>query len=63
MGVRRPVRPGGGEGGGASAGAGELPPLLKGMLDTQAATGLPSAWLPHDETPNSGEDDDRAERS
>ena len=62
-GVRRPARPGGDEGGGASAGAGELPPLLKGMLDAQAATGLPPAWLPHHHTPEPGEDNDRGETS
>ena len=62
-GVRRRARPGTDEGGGASAGAGELPPLLKGMLDAQAATGLPSAWLPHDETPEPGKDDERGETS
>ena len=61
-GVRRPTSPGGNDGG-ASAGAGELPPLLKGMLDAQAATGLPPAWLPHDKTPGPGEDNDRGETS
>ena len=62
-GVRRRARPGTDEGGDASAGAGELPPLLKGMLDAQAATGLPSAWLPHDETPEPGEANARGETS
>ena len=61
-GVRRPADPGGNEDGGG-AGAGELPPLLKGMLDAQVATGLPSAWLPHHETPDPGEDNDRGEIS
>ena len=61
-GVRRPTSPGGNDGG-ASAGAGELPPLLKGMLDAQAASGLPPAWLPHDKTPGPGEDNDRGETS
>ena len=60
--MRRPTSPGGNDGG-ASAGAGELPPLLKGMLDAQAATGLPPAWLPHDKTPGPGEDNDRGETS
>jgi len=60
-GVRRRADPGADES--ASAGAGELPPLLKGMLDAQAATGLPSAWLPHHETPDPGEDNDRGETS
>ncbi len=46
-GDRRPVDPGGDDGGAA---AGELPPLLRGMLNEQAATGLPPAWLPHNET-------------
>ena len=45
-GVRRRAGPGGDEGNGG-AGAGELPPLLKGMLDAQAASGLPPAWLAH----------------
>ena len=62
-GVRRRAGPGGDEGGDASAGAGELPPLLKGLLDAQAATGLPSAWLPHHETPAPGEANERGERS
>ena len=62
-GVRRRARPDPDEGGDASAGAGELPPLLKGMLDAQAATGLPSAWLPHHETPDPGEANDRGETS
>ena len=61
-GVRRPARPGS-DHGGASADAGELPPLLKGMLDTQAATGLPPAWVPHNKTPGPGEDDDQGDPS
>ena len=61
-GVRRPTSPGGDDGGG-STGAGELPPLLQGMLDAQAATGLPPAWLPHNETPDPGEDDDQGDAS
>jgi len=43
------------------AAAGELPPLLRGMLNGQAATGLPPAWLPHNET--LGKDDDRGDLS
>ena len=62
-GVRRRARPGTDEGSGASAGAGELPPLLKGMLDAQAATGLPSPWLPHRATPGPGEANARGETS
>ena len=62
-GVRRRARPGADEGSGDSAGAGELPPLLKGMLDAQAATGLPSPWLPHRETPGPGEANARGETS
>ena len=61
-GVRRPTRPGGNDGG-DSAGAGALPPLLQGILDDQAATGLPPAWVPHNETPGPGNDDDRGETS
>ncbi|MCY4060497.1 MAG: hypothetical protein OXG44_21165 [Gammaproteobacteria bacterium] len=60
--MRRRAGPGGNEGGGASAGAGELPPLLKGMLDAQAASGLPPAWLAHHDTPGPG-DDDRGQTS
>ena len=62
-GVRRPTNPGGGDHGGGNAGAGELPPLLQGMLDAQAATGLPPAWVPHNETPDPGEDDDQGDAS
>ena len=61
-GVRRPTSPGGGDGGG-DAGAGELPPLLQGMLDAQAATGLPPAWVPHNQAPDPGEDDDQGDAS
>ena len=60
-GVRRPAGPGNDDGGGA--GAGGLPPLLKGILDAQAATGLPPAWLPHDETPRPHKDDDHGEKT
>ena len=42
-GVRRPTDPGGDDGGG-SAGTGELPPLLQGMLDARARNG-PAAGL------------------
>ena len=59
-GVRRPTDPGGDDGG-SSAGAGALPPLLQGMLDAQAATGLPPAWVPHNETPDPGKDDDQGD--
>ncbi len=61
-GVRRPAGPGGDEGGGAGAEA-QLPPLLKGILDEQAASGLPPAWLPHRNTPGPGKDDDRGDAS
>ncbi len=61
-GVRRPAGPGDDDGNGG-AGAGELPPLLKGILDDQDATGLPPAWLPHRETPGPGDDNDRGETS
>ena len=60
-GVRRRAGPGDDEGKGG-AGAGELPPLLKGMLDAQAASGLPPAWLAHHDTPAPG-DDDRGQTS
>ena len=56
-GVRRPARPGGNGGGGAHEGIAEapFPPLLKGMLDAQAATGLPPAWLPFTTSKDDGE--------
>ena len=62
-GVRRPAGPGGDDGGGSAAAGGELPPLLKGMLDDQAATGLPPAWLAHAERPGPDNDDDQGENS
>ena len=62
-GVRRPAGPGGGDGGGSPVAGGELPPLLKGMLDAQAATGLPPAWLAHAERPGPDNDDDQGETS
>ena len=61
-GMRRPARPGDTDGGG-SAGGGEAAPLLRRILDDQAATGLPPAWLPHAESPEPGEDDDRGDPS
>ena len=54
-GERRPVEPGGGGRGGGGAGA-QLPPLLKGILDDQAASGLPPAWLPLPGNPDSDDD-------
>ena len=62
-GVRRPTEPGGDGGDGASHGTGELPPLLRDMLDDQAATGLPPAWVPHKKTSDSDKDDDQGETS
>ena len=62
-GGRRPTAPGGNDDGRRPTAGGELPPPLKGMLDAQAATGLPPAWLPHGESPDRGEDDDRGETS
>jgi len=61
-GDRRPVDPGGDDGGGG-AGAGELPPLLQGILDDQAATGLPPPWVPHEASPGRGGNDDQGETS
>ncbi len=61
-GVRRPAGPGGKDGEGSAAGGG-LPPLLRGILDNQDATGLPPAWLPHDKTPGPGGDDNQGETS
>ena len=60
-GVRRPAGPGGDDG--SAVGGGELPPLLKGMLDVQAATGLPPAWLAHAERPGPDNNDDQGENS
>ncbi len=67
-GARRPVAPGDNDGGGSAGGAGgEAAPLLKRILDDQAATGLPPAWVPHNESPERGpepgEDDDRGDPS
>ncbi len=62
-GDRRPVDPAGDDDGGGGEGGAEapLPPLLKGMLDDQAATGLPPAWLPHADSPAGDSDDDPGE--
>ena len=57
-GDRRPVDPGGDDGGG-----GELPPLLRGILDDQATTGLPPPWVPHEDSSGRGGNDDRGETS
>ena len=59
-GERRPVDPGGDDGGGSGAGGGEAP-LLRHILDDQAATGLPPPWLPLPDSPVT--DDDRGEGS
>ena len=62
--ARRPVRPDDNDGGGSPGGAGdEAAPLLKRILDDQAATGLPPAWVPHTESPEPGEDDDQGDPS
>ena len=61
-GVRRPTRPGGDDDGGGAAG-GKLPPLLQGMLDEQAATGLPPPWVPHKEPRHPGKDDNQGDAS
>ena len=47
---------------GSSDGSGEdgLPPLLRTMLDAQAATGLPPAWLPHTPTPDTDDQDENS---
>ena len=65
-GVRRPTGPGGDDdddGGGAAAAGAKLPPLLQSMLDEQAATGLPPAWVPHKEPRHPGKDDNRGDAS
>ncbi len=61
-GVRRPTRHGD-KHGGASAAAGQAAPLLRSILDNQAETGLPPAWVPHGESLRAGEDDDRGDPS
>ena len=61
-GERRPVDPGGGDGGGTGADASEAP-LLRRILDDQAATGLPPAWLPHPENSGGAGNDDQGETS
>ena len=48
------------EQGGASSG-GEAAPLLDRILEEQAATGLPPAWLPHPDSPAGSEDNDPGE--
>ena len=58
-GIRRPSGPAGNDGGGSAAAGGELPPLLKGILDDQAASGLPPPWVPHEESPGRGGNDDQ----
>ena len=63
-GLRRRTEPGTDEGAALTpAVAPEPAPLLQRILDAQAATGLPSAWLPHHETPDPGEDNERGETS
>ena len=60
-GVRRPTGPADNEGGGSAGG--EVAPLLKHILDNQAASGLPPPWVPHTESSGQGEDNDQGDPS
>jgi len=63
-GVRRPTAPGDDDGGGSpGAAGGEAAPLLRRILDNQAATGLPPAWLPHAASPRPDKDDQQGDPS
>ena len=59
-GVRRPLGPADNDGGGTG---GSEAPLLRRILDDQAATGLPPAWLPHPENSGGAGNDDQGETS
>ncbi len=56
-GARRPAAV---DAAGGDDGSGEdgLPPLLRTMLDVQAATGLPPAWVAHTPDPDTNDDQD-----
>ena len=58
-GVRQRADPGSDDDG--ANGADEPAPLLRRILDEQAATGLPALWLPHTERPGPGTDDEHGE--
>ena len=61
-GVRRPTAPGDDDGGDSGAGGGEAP-LLRRILDAQAATGLPPAWVPHKKTSDPDKGDEQGDPS
>ena len=62
-GVRRRTEPGTDDGAaGAPAVAQQPAPLLQGILDEQAASGLPPLWLPHRERPAPDTDDEHGDR-
>ena len=60
-GARRPAAADTGDGGGDGSGEDGVAPLLRTMLDAQAASGLPPAWLPL--TPHADTSDDQDETS
>ena len=63
QGLRRRTGPGGNDGGANGTGGEHEPaPLLRRILDDQAATGLPPLWQPHTESPAPGTDDEHGER-
>ena len=61
-GVRRRSAPDAHEGG-ATTDEGTPPALLKRILDEQAASGLPPAWLSHRQSPGRTHDDEHGDPS
>ena len=62
-GLRRRTEPGDDDGGTSAPAAAQQPaPLLQRILDEQAASGLPTLWLPHHERPAPNTDDEHGER-
>ena len=59
--LRRRVGPGDNDGGDNGAEP-EPAPLLERILHEQAASGLPTLWLSHSETPHPGTDEDHGDR-
>ena len=58
--ARRPTAVDTADGSGDGSGEDGLPPLLRTMLDAQAATGLPPAWLPHTPDPDTDDQDENS---
>ena len=58
QGLRQRTEPGDDDGGTSAPAAAQQPaPLLQRILDEQAATGVPSAWVPQTEHPEREHDD------